>query len=41
MSSVDASARHVVQRQQTKMQRYNDAKRGARPPSFRLGESVG
>ncbi len=40
MSSVDTSACHAVLRQQDKMQRYTDAKRGARPPSFWWGKRV-
>ena len=40
MSPLDASARHAVQRHQTKMKRYTDARRHARMPSFRPGERV-
>ena len=40
MSPLYAFARHAAQRQQNKMQRYTDAKRGARTPSFRPGEKV-
>lgn len=39
-SPLDAFARHSVQRRQNKMPRYNHAKRGARKPSFRPGETV-
>ncbi len=40
LSSVDGSAHSVVQKQQTKMQGFNGAKRGARPPSFQSEERL-
>uniref|UniRef100_A0A8C6V5S1 Gypsy retrotransposon integrase-like protein 1 n=1 Tax=Neogobius melanostomus TaxID=47308 RepID=A0A8C6V5S1_9GOBI len=39
-SAVDDNARKTVRKRQNKMQRYTDAKRGAREPSFRPGERV-